>query len=182
MNLDATAIRNLELVKNMKDGTRHGTLLDVLDYTRTAMGARQLRQWVEAPLLDTARIRLRQQAIGTLVDNARLRTDLGDALGEITDLERILSRIEVGSANARDLASLRTALRALPQVKNLLDQVPQGLLHTLDSRISLHEDLLDELERGIVDDPPFTVREGGMIRKGFNAELDEVHDLSLIHI
>ena len=178
MNLDATAIRNLELVKNMKDGTRHGTLLDVLDYTRTAMGARQLRQWVEAPLLDTARIRLRQQAIGTLVDNARLRTDLGDALGEITDLERILSRIEVGSANARDLASLRTALRALPQVKNLLDQVPQGLLHTLDSRISLHEDLLDELERGIVDDPPFTVREGGMIRKGFNAELDEVHDIA----
>ena len=142
------------------------------------MGARQLRQWVEAPLLDTARIRLRQQAIGTLVDNARLRTDLGDALGEITDLERILSRIEVGSANARDLASLRTALRALPQVKNLLDQVPQGLLHTLDSRISLHEDLLDELERGIVDDPPFTVREGGMIRKGFNAELDEVHDIA----
>lgn len=178
MNLDATAIRNLELVKNMKDGTRHGTLLDVLDYTRTAMGARQLRQWVEAPLLDTARIRLRQQAIGTLVDNARLRTDLGDALGEITDLERILSRIEVGSANARDLAALRTALRALPQVKSLLDQVPQGLLHTLDGRISLHEDLLDELERGIVDDPPFTVRDGGMIRKGFNAELDEVHDIA----
>lgn len=178
MNLDATAIRNLELVKNMKDGTRHGTLLEVLDYTRTAMGARQLRQWVEGPLLDTARIRLRQQAIGSMVDQARFRTDLGDALGEITDLERILSRIEVGSANARDLAALRTALRALPQVKRLLSGISEGLLHTLDGRISLHEDILDELERGIVDDPPFTVREGGMIRRGFNAELDEVHDIA----
>lgn len=178
MNLDATAIRNLELVKNMKDGTRHGTLLEVLDYTRTAMGARQLRQWVEGPLLDTARIRLRQQAIGCMVDQARFRTDLGDALGEITDLERILSRIEVGSANARDLAALRTALRALPQMKRLLSGIPEGLLHTLDGRISLHEDILDELERGIVDDPPFTVREGGMIRRGFNPELDEVHDIA----
>ncbi len=178
MNLDATAIRNLELVKSMKDGTRHGTLLEVLDYTRTAMGARQLRQWVESPLLDTARIRLRQQAIGYMVDHARFRTDLGDGLGEITDLERILSRIEVGSANARDLAALRTALRALPQVKQLLSGIPAGLLHTLDGRISLHQDLLDELERGIVDDPPFTVREGGMIRRGFNAELDEVHDIA----
>ena len=178
MNLDATAIRNLELVKSMKDGTRHGTLLEVLDYTRTAMGARQLRQWVESPLLDTARIRLRQQAIGYMVDHARFRTDLGDGLGEITDLERILSRIEVGSANARDLAALRTALRALPQVKQLLSGIPTGLLHTLDGRISLHQDLLDELERGIVDDPPFTVREGGMIRRGFNAELDEVHDIA----
>lgn len=184
MNLDATAIRNLELVKNMKDGTRHGTLLDVLDYTRTAMGARQLRQWVETPLLDTARITLRQQAIGYMVTESRthnatqFRTRLGEALGEITDLERILSRIEVGSANARDLAALRTALRALPQVKQLLSECTDGLLHTLDTRIALHEDLLDELERGIVDDPPFTVREGGMIRHGFNAELDEVHDIA----
>jgi len=184
MNLDATAIRNLELVKNMKDGTRHGTLLDVLDYTRTAMGARQLRQWVEAPLLDTARITLRQQAIGYMVlesqthNATQFRTRLGEALGEITDLERILSRIEVGSANARDLAALRTALRALPQVKQLLSECSEGLLHTLDTRIALHQDLLEELERGIVDDPPFTVREGGMIRKGFNAELDEVHDIA----
>ena len=184
MNLDATAIRNLELVKNMKDGTRHGTLLDVLDYTRTAMGARQLRQWVEAPLLDTARITLRQQAIGYMVQESKahsatqFRTRMGEALGQITDLERILSRIEVGSANARDLAALRSALRALPQVKQLLSECRQGLLHTLDTRIALHEDLLDELERGIVDDPPFTVREGGMIRRGFSAELDEVHDIA----
>lgn len=178
MDLDATAIRNLELVKNMKDGTRHGTLLDVLDYTQTAMGARQLRQWVEAPLLDTAKITARQQAIGVLVDNAAFRTDMGDALKEITDLERILSRVEVGSANARDMAALRSALRALPTVKNLLAREKGGLLHTLDTRISLHSEILDILERGIVDDPPFTVREGGMIRRGFNRELDEVHDIA----
>ena len=178
MDLDATAIRNLELVRNMKDGTRHGTLLDILDYTRTAMGARQLRQWVEAPLLDVAKISSRQQAVEILVGNVKLRTDLGDALNEITDLERILSRVEVGSANARDMASLRSALRALPQVKQCLGSCSAGLLHGLDGRISLHSDVLDILERGIVDDPPFTVREGGMIRHGFNSELDELHDIA----
>lgn len=178
MDLDATAIRNLELVKNMKDGTRHGTLLDILDYTQTAMGARQLRQWVEAPLLDVAKIGLRQRAVGTLVEDVKLRTNLGDALQEITDLERILSRVEVGSANARDMAALRSALRALPQVKQLLSGQASGLLHILDGRISLHSDVLDLLERGIVDDPPFTVREGGMIRKGFNSELDELHEIA----
>ena len=178
MDLDATAIRNLELVKNMKDGTRHGTLLDILDYTQTAMGARALRQWVEAPLLDVARISLRQQAVETLVNSVKLRADLGDALKEITDLERILSRVEVGSANARDMASLRSALRALPQVKQCLSTCTTGLLHTMDGRISLHSDVRDTLERGIVDDPPFTVREGGMIRHGFNSELDELHDIA----
>ncbi len=178
MDLDATAIRNLELVKNMKDGTRHGSLLDVLDYTQTAMGARQLRQWVESPLLDPAKITGRQQAIGELLEHATSRVALGDALKEITDLERILSRVEVGSANARDMAALRSALQALPAVKKLLAAQQGGLLHALDSRISLHQEVLDNLQRGIVDDPPFTVREGGMIRKGFNKELDEVHDIA----
>ena len=102
MVLDATAIRNLELVRNMKDGTKKGTLLDILDYTATAMGARLMRQWIESPLYDAARITSRQQAVGTLVGDSRLRTELGEALKKITDLERILSRIEVGSANARD--------------------------------------------------------------------------------
>ena len=178
MALDATAIRNLELVKNMRDGSRHGTLLDVLDYTQTAMGARQLRQWVEAPLLDVAKIRQRQQAIGTLVEDVKFRNGLGDSLKEITDLERILSRLEVGSANARDMAALRAALRELPQIKKWLGTHPDGLLRVLNRRIALHSDILDVLERGIVDEPPFSLRDGGMIRTGFNAELDELHDIA----
>ena len=178
MTLDAAAIRNLELIRNMKDGTRHGTLLDILDYTCTAMGARLLRQWIEAPLLSVTRIASRQQAVGIIVDRAPLRTQLGEALKDITDLERILSRIEVGSANARDMVALRSALRAIPTLKALLAPIEGGLLHQIDGRISLHTEVLDELERGIVDDPPFTVREGGMIRKGFNAELDELHEIA----
>ena len=178
MVLDATAIRNMELVRNMKDGTKKGTLLDILDYTATAMGARLMRQWIESPLYDAARITSRQQAVGTLVGDSRLRTELGEALKKITDLERILSRIEVGSANARDMASLRTALLAVPDLKRLLAPYRDGLLAKLSSRIDSHETVLDELRRGIVDDPPFTVREGGMIRKGYNAELDELHDIA----
>ncbi len=178
MVLDATAIRNLELVRSMKDGTKHGTLLDILDYTCTAMGSRLMRQWVEAPLYDVARITLRQQAVGTLLQETKFRTELGDCLKEITDLERILSRIEVGSANARDMASLRSALRVIPRVKALLAPYRAGLLRQLDDGISPHREVLDELERGIVDDPPFTVREGGMIRRGFNAELDELHEIA----
>ena len=178
MALDATAIRNLELVKNMRDGSRHGTLLDVLDYTQTAMGARQLRQWVEAPLLDVAKIRQRQQAIGTLVEDVKFRNGLGDSLKEITDLERILSRLEVGSANARDMAALRASLREVPQIKKWLGTHPDCLLRVLNRRIALHSDILDVLERGIVDEPPFSLRDGGMIRTGFNAELDELHDIA----
>lgn len=177
MNLDATAIRNLELIRNMRDGTKYGTLLAVLDYTKTAMGARRLRQWIEAPLLDIAKIQARQMAIGTLLKDVPFRDTLGENLASVTDLERILARIEVGSANARDLVALRSALRVLPAIKNLLEP-QQGLLHNLNQKINLHTGLLDTLERGIVDEPPFTIREGGMIRQGYDGELDELHDIA----
>ena len=101
---------------------------------------------------------------------------LGDSLKEITDLERILSRLEVGSANARDMAALRAALRELPQIKNGWEPTRRPL-RVLNRRIALHSDILDVLERGIVDEPPFSLRDGGMIRTGFNAELDELTTL-----
>lgn len=107
MNLDATAIRNLELVKNMREGGKRGTLLDVLDFTATSMGSRCLRNWIECPLLDMVRIRERQDAVEELVNQPALRDGLQECLKEVFDLERILSRLEVGSANARDLVSLR---------------------------------------------------------------------------
>lgn len=178
MNLDATAIRNLELLKSMRDGGKHGSLLGVLDYTQTAMGGRRLRQWLEAPLLSIPKIRNRQLAIGLMVQNVKLRTNLGESLASVTDLERILSRIEVGSANARDLVALRSALRVLPALKNELLCTGEGLLAQLNGSINLHEDILATLEAGIVDEPPFTIREGGMIRQGFDLELDELHDIA----
>ena len=113
MNLDATAVRNLELIKNMRDGSKRGTLLDVLDFTSTSMGARKLRNWIECPLLDLSQIRSRQEAVGELLTNVQMRGNLQDKLKAIFDLERIVSRIEVGSANARDLVSLRSSLAVL---------------------------------------------------------------------
>jgi DNA mismatch repair protein MutS len=179
MILDATAIRNLELVRNMSDGGKKGTLLAVLDYTNTAMGARRLRQWLEAPLLDLSKIKGRQEAVGIFLENINLRDALTENLKNVTDLERILSRIEVGSANARDMVSLRTALQVLPNIKALLrDFCPQGLLKSLSQHIGLHESILATLEAGIVDEPPFTIREGGMIRTGYDLELDELHDIA----
>lgn len=129
MNLDATAVRNLELIKNMRDGSKRGTLLDVLDFTSTSMGARKLRNWIECPLLDLSQIRSRQEAVGELLTNVQMRGNLQDKLKAIFDLERIVSRIEVGSANARDLVSLRSSLAVLPEIKSLLRYCNLSLIH-----------------------------------------------------
>jgi len=178
MNLDATAIRNLELVKNMRDGTKHGTLLEVLDQTSTSMGGRKLRQWIECPLLDFTSIIERQEAISAFVDNVSLREGLSEKLKSVFDLERILARLEVGSANARDLVSLRNSLEVLPAVKALLSSNGTRLIRRSNDEISLHEDIYSLLASAIVDEPPFTVREGGMIRDGYHAELDELHAIA----
>ena len=178
MNLDATAIRNLELVKNMRDGTKHGTLLEVLDQTATSMGGRKLRQWIECPLLDFTSIIERQEAISGFVENVSLRESLGEKLKNVFDLERILARLEVGSANARDLISLKNSLEVLPAIKELLASNRTRLISRFNNGISLHEDIYDLLTSAIVDEPPFTVREGGMIRDGYHVELDELHTIA----
>lgn len=174
MNLDATAIRNLELVRNMRDGTKQGTLLAVLNYTKTAMGARKLRQWIENPLMDLAKIQARQQAIGCFLADVNLRNALTEALGAVNDMERLLARIEVGSANARDLVALRSSLSVLPAIKKLLEPCSVSLLQQLNKKIELHEAVYNTLCAGIVDEPPFSLREGGMIRAGYDLELDDL--------
>lgn len=178
MNLDATAIRNLELVKNMREGSKRGTLLDILDFTATSMGSRCLRNWIECPLLDLARIKERQAAVEELVNDPALREDIQESLKEVLDLERILSRLEVGSANARDLVSLRSSLAALPALKERLAGVRSGLLQKLSGLIHLHREIHDTLEAAIEEEPPFTIREGGMIKDGYDLELDELHDIA----
>ena len=178
MNLDATAIRNLELVKNMRDGTKHGTLLEVLDQTSTSMGGRKLRQWIECPLLDFTSIIERQEAISGFVENVSLREGLSEKLKNVFDLERILARLEVGSANARDLISLKNSLEVLPAIKALLASNRTRLISRFNNEISLHEDIYSLLASAIVDEPPCTVREGGMIRDGYHVELDELHTIA----
>ena len=175
MQLDVTAIRNLELVRNMRDGSKRGTLLDVLDFTHTSMGARKLRSWLESPLLDLGRIYERQEAVAELLENSMLREGLTEQLKAIFDLERIVSRIEIGSANARDLVSLRTSLAVLPVLKQYLERGTSRKLQKLCADLSTHEDIYDVLQQAIVEEPPFSVREGGMILTGYNAELDELH-------
>ena len=175
MNLDVTAIRNLELVRNMTDGGKRGTLLGVLDFTKTSMGARRLRSGIESPLLDLGRINQRQEAVAELLQQTELREAVGEQLNAVADLERIVSRIDVGSANARDLVALRNSLSVLPGLKDILAHCQGRLLHKLEEGIHLHEELAMRLQQAIVDEPPFSVREGGMIRQGYNAELDELH-------
>lgn len=175
MNLDVTAIRNLELVRNMTDGSKRGTLLQVLDFTNTSMGARRLRSWIESPLLDVGRIYERQEAVAELAAAAELREAIVAQLKAVADLERIVSRIEVGSANARDLVALRNSLSVLPGLKGILEGCGSGLLRKLWKGLHLHEELAARLQQAIVDEPPFSVRDGGMIRNGYNQELDELH-------
>lgn len=175
MQMDATAIRNLELVKNMRDGSKRGTLMDVLDFTSTSMGARKLRSWIECPLLDVGHIKQRQDAVAELLDDNLLREAVTEKLKTVFDLERIISRIEVGSANARDLVALRTSLSVLPELKDLLAKCSSSSLQKIYRNMHLHTELNDELQRAVVDEPPFSVREGGMIKSGYNSELDELH-------
>ena len=174
MQLDATAIRNLELVRSMADGSKRGTLLAVLDFTKTSMGARRLRSWIESPLLDIARIHERQEAIAELTASAALRDAVAEQLKAVADMERIVSRVEVGNANARDLVALRSSLSVLPALKDVLQGCQSKALQRLNSEIREHQELAVRLQQAIVDEPPFSVREGGMIRQGYNAELDEL--------
>ncbi len=178
MNLDVTAIRNLELIKNMRDGGKKGTLLDILDFTSTSMGSRCLRSWIESPLLDLNRIKIRQDAVAELADQQELREDLRASLHKVYDLERILSRLEVGSANARDMLSLRESLAVLPEIKKHFEQAGSPLLQRLSSSIHMHREIYETLAAAIVDEPPFTIREGGIIKDGYDMELDELHGLA----
>ncbi len=173
MLLDATAIRNLELFKNMADGGRRGSLLDILDFTKTSMGKRKLRNYLENPLLDLAKIYSRQDFVEEFYKDMNLRRALAERLAGVKDLERIVSRLEIGSANARDLLALRMSLDELPDIKQTLLNCRSGLAHQYAQEIVLHEELRNLLAQAVADEPPFSVREGGMIREGYNRELDE---------
>ncbi len=177
MELDLDARRNLELTETMRSKDKKGSLLWVLDKTRTPMGGRMLRSWLEKPLLDSNEISRRQQAVEELVESTICREELANALRDVTDLERIMTRIVTGTVNARDLLGFARGLRALPGVKAQLDTCHTPLLTKLNDATDPLADCADRIEATITDDPPLTIREGGIIRKGANAEADRLRSI-----
>ena len=178
MQLDTYTLRNLEITRSLRDGGKKNTLFDVLDFTRTPMGTRLLKAWLEHPLLTPHRIDARLDAVAELVEKSTLRADLRDALHTVYDFERLLTRIETQTANARDLVALRISLAALPAVRACLTAAASRLLVRAAGEIETFDALRDELTRALVDEPGLSVREGGMIRAGYHADLDELRRFS----
>ena len=174
MKLDLSTRRNLELLETMRSKEKRGSLLGVLDHTRTAMGKRLLRTWLEQPLLKPAQIDRRLNAVEELARDTLLRGDLTERLNDVYDLERIMTRIVYGSANAKELRSLAQTIRAVAPIKARLSDVRSAALGEARDDIDPLNDVAEWIEKAIVDDPPFSVREGGMIREGYHAEIDEL--------
>ncbi len=176
MVLDAGTIRNLELTKNIRDGSSRGTLLAVLDKTTTVMGARLLKKWLHEPLLHKAAIGKRLDALEELNKNVIAREEIKAKLREVYDVERLISRINYGNASPRDVLSLRNSLTQLPSLKQNLVVFKSQLLQDINTLAGM-EDLTVELRAAIREDAPVTVREGGIICRGYNQELDQLYDL-----
>ena len=177
MEIDSCSRRNLELTSTMRDKSKKGSLLGVLDKTRTSMGARLLAEWVDRPLMDSSKINMRLDAVEEFYNDFKLREDVSQFLKGFSDIERIASKIAYGSANARDLLSLGVSLKRTPQIKNLLKNAKSHLLANIGENIDTCEDIYATLCDAICDEPPFSVREGGMIKDGYDAELDNLRRL-----
>ena len=180
MGLDAATRRNLELTVPLRfDGSKKNTLLGVLDRTKTSMGARLLRSWVDQPLQSVEAIARRQDAVSALFEHKKERARLVEALDGVYDIERLLSRIAYGTVNARDCDALRKTLARIAPIRLILDTVREGeaLIHIADS-LDPMDDIRELLEKAIVDEPPLSVKDGGVIREGFNSEVDELRSLS----
>ena len=176
--LDTSSLRHLEITHNLRDGGVKGTLLDVLDRTLTPMGARLLKQWLESPLTDISTIQRRQAAVAELISRNSERCEIQSYLDCIYDFERIVGRIETGSVSPRDFTSLRESLQVLPQIKNLLKEFSGLSLSSINTRIDNHADIYDLLNRAIAEQPALTLKDGRVIRDGYNEELDELRSLA----
>ncbi len=177
MHLDVSARRNLEITETLRSREKKGSLLWVLDKAKTSMGKRKLRTWIEQPLVNIGGITKRHNAVKELVNTLSLCDDIREELDGCQDLERLITRISSGNSNAKELNALAFTLKRMPALKNLLSGCSCQLLSSVCNDIYLLEELVDLIDRAITDEPPFTITEGGMIREGFNAELDELHSL-----
>ena len=179
LEMDMSTRRNLELTETMRSKEKKGSLLWVLDKTVTAAGARLLRKWVEHPLINVARINERQGAIEELANSYMKREELSELLRSVLDLERLITKIVYGTANAKDLRAIAVTASVLPEIKALLADSKSPELSKLYEELDLLEDISSMIEKAIVDDPPFLVREGGMIREGYNADVDYLRSIAM---
>ncbi len=177
MRLDVSTLRNLEITETMRNREKRGSLLWALDKTKTSMGKRMIRSWLEQPLLNIARITKRHNAVSELVENSSLRSDIIESLTGCQDMERLITRIAYSTANARELRALSSTLERLPSIKGYLSGCKSSLLGELCNDILTLETLAETINNAIVEEPPFSVREGGMIKDGFNSELDDLRDI-----
>ena len=182
MQLDSSTRRNLEILESNREKTKRGSLLWVLDNTTTAMGGRRLRSWIEAPLLNYDEIIKRQNAVETLIQNKMLMDELIENLKSVYDMERLISKIVSSSANARELVSLKTSLEQLPKIKNILKNIintnNDTYMNELYSEFSTLENIYSLINNSIVDDPPISIKEGGIIKSGYNEQIDEYRNAS----
>ena len=172
LELDINTRRNLELCEAMRTKEKRGSLLWVLDKTKTAMGARLLRSWLLKPLVDPVVIGKRQNAVKSLVEDGVLRSELAAHLSVMLDLERLTAKTVYGTANAKDLKAILQSVEKLPEIKSLISNIKSDYIKEIHDSLDVLSDIAELLSRAIVDDPPFSVREGGMIRGGFNADID----------
>ena len=177
MHLDSGTVRNLELCETMRNKEKRGSLLWVLDKTKTAMGKRMLRSWIEKPLVSSFAIERRLNAVEELYSDIQKRTEIRAALATVLDLERIISRIVYKTANAKELRAMYQAIETLPEISALLADSKSEMLKSCYENIDILDDVAALIDRAIVEEPPLTIREGGMIKKGFNSELDALNEI-----
>ena len=176
MILDMAARRNLELTETMREKSRKGSLLWVLDRTMTSMGARMLRRWLEQPLINPGDINERLEAVSELKDKFMVRMELRELFRRVYDIERLISRIVLGNANCRDLIALKNSVGQIPYIKKILENCGSALITMNNSLMDELDDIYELIESSIVDDPPISVKEGGIIKYGFNEDVDRLRD------
>jgi len=178
MILDATTIKNLELVKNLRDNSLKGSLLDIIDFTMTSMGGRLLRNWLLHPLFDCSEVNRRLDAVAELLDQTIERNELRERLKEILDLERLTGKISLAVAHARDLVSLKRSLLPLPRIQMLIKSFSARLVKQIHKHWDNGQDLVKLIDRAVMEEPAFLLTEGGIIKDGYSSELDELRKLS----
>ena len=174
MALDINARRNLEITEKLRDKSKKGTLLWVLDKTSTSMGGRLLRRWLNDPLIDVKEINARLEAVSELKDNLMLRGDIIENLKKVYDIERLSAKMTYGNANARDMLTLKNSLMKLPELKSILKNTNSEMLKDLYNKLDELQDIYLLIEKAIVDDPPMTIKDGGIIKLGYDEEIDKL--------
>jgi len=179
MILDFATKRNLEIIYSMQDGGREGSLISILDRTYTPMGGRLLKRWISAPLIKLEPILQRQESVEVIYKNRTLGKKLAEELKEISDLERLTSKICTGRANPRDIVNLKLSLNKIPRLKEILSEVTTGTLNKLSGELKPLNSIVDKIQNALVDNPPLSLTDGGVIKPGFSIELDEIRNISL---